>query len=73
MNIALYILEALYVLVGVALVVLYRQCKDPGYVILALICIGSACFSYCFLSGGPLVIGGVAVGVLFFFGTSRGE
>ena len=71
MTLVLYIVLALALVALVSLLVLYQQCRDPGYLIMAVLAIASALLSFHLLAWWPLILGVVLVGLLMFYGTCR--
>lgn len=71
MTVVLYIIEALFLAAAVGLLILYPLCRDPGYLIMAVLVAATAILSFRFLAVWPLILGGSLAGLLLFYGTGR--
>ena len=67
----LYVVDAVYLVVAISFIILYRQCKDPGYLAVAILCAVASILSACFLVWWPLLAGVALAAVLFFYGTAK--
>lgn len=69
MKTVLHILDVVYVVAALSLFVVYWGSKDVGFLVMAMLCGGSAVVSFWLSAWWPLVTSGILTGLLLFIGS----